>query len=534
MFPKEIEEMIQKSVTPFNDRLASGLATSELKKSVAYLDDILTALSTGFPWYVKYCGIRRLKPDEEFAILTRNRSKDNIIDIAPNTFYMCEVQFMYDDKKTREPINKVINCVYAKRPGNIEISGSKYYVSPILADSVFSIMIDHIFIRLLKAKITVNRLPYFWVANGQRDATQVPWASIYNKKEGGRSTVNANTTLAHYLFSQHGLKGSFAKYAQAEIEIGDGEFNKDTHDPDDWVICESTRVKPRGVKTYYEPSNIQLAIRRDHLSSMSKSMIGAFFYIVDHFPDRIRKGDTEKKDLWATLLGRLIWGDVHEGKILINIRNHFNSISHYVDELILRKLGKDRKYINNLYDLLAYVISKIHGWLLTSSKKINSMWGKELCVLPYVYSNVIKAFHLMSFKLNTMIEDSTPSINAVQRAIDEIKTGLIYGLNKDHGEVCTETCPGDQPAIKLTARLVPQSQSVMGKGKRDRVGINDPTRRFHPSTINTGSYKALLKSNPTGDGRLNLYVQTDENNHVLTNPKHQNMFDELAEFFQRQ
>ena len=82
MFPKEIEQMIQANMVGFNPKLASGLATHELKKSKSYIDEVVRALSVSFPWYVKYVGIRSLTPDEEFDILTRSRNQNHVVDIA--------------------------------------------------------------------------------------------------------------------------------------------------------------------------------------------------------------------------------------------------------------------------------------------------------------------------------------------------------------------------------------------------------------------------------------------------------------------
>ena len=83
-----------------------------------------------------------------------------------------------------------------------------------------------------------------------------------------------------------------------------------------------------------------------------------------------------------------------------------------------------------------------------------------------------------------------------------LRTGLIYSITKNHGEVSTISVSGDNKAFKITSLLVPQSGSNRQGSRKDRAVLNDPSKRLHVSVAEIGGYLNLPKSQPDGRARL--------------------------------
>lgn len=538
MFPPELEHEIDRITTPFNERIASGLATHELKKSATYIDKVLKSVARGFPSSVRYAGYRPLTPEEEFAKLTSMRAQaPATLDIANSTLRMFLYMFEFHQSDGQiHKIDKPLQLLHGSigGAGRFEIAGSKFLASPVLADQVFSVMEDHVFIKLMKAKLIVKQLSYHWMAAGIRDSAYVAWADVYNERStpgAPRNPITAKTCLAHYLFCKFGVTKAFRKFAHAEIKVGGIEITEQMYPPDKWLICTSVQIKPKTYRLFYEPSDIRVAVRIDQLNTMTRCLLAGLFYVVDHFPQRMLAREIDNIDTWRVMLGLLIWsGTVNEGKLLSNVNNHFNSLDEYVDNMVIDKLRVINVPCQDVYELFGYVISNMIKWLQESSRTSNSMWNKELVVLPFIYYKVIEAIHLLYFKLNAS-QHRELTLQRVEKALQHLTPGVIYKVTRN-GEVSTTSCPGDNPATRMTSIIVPQAKSASGTSA-DRTSTTDPSQRLHPSTIDTGCYLALPKADPSGRGRINLAVQTTDTGLIVRDPRYIDILNEAEQYFSR-
>jgi hypothetical protein len=542
MFPNSLLEHIDNSTPKVNPSVANGLVAEHLNYVEQYVDSVFRSAAIGFPQGMVYHGCKRCTPIEEYNEAIKKKGNKSVFDVAKSDVYLMEYLFSYKDELMPDGskyIKKYLYLPYVGPGGAIHLGGSRFVISPVLADKVISIGINSVFVRLLKAKLTFNRTPHHYIANGERESIQVAWSEIYNKKAGGptlKPSVKANCTMLHYLMCKYGFKESFKQFANCDAILGDETtITNENYPSENWVICESTRMKPKGFgKNYYNHTNLRIAIAKHEYTPTVKNFIASFFYIADHFPSRIRPEYVENTRLWMTLLGLLIWSDsVSEGKLHADVSDHIASLDEYVDALVNDKLREIGFPCANIYQLFALVITKFDEWLLTSDDRVNTMYDKELSVLYYVCYDLIESIFRLYFKLKAAGKKDLNIKKIAGIMSIHLKPGIIYKLTREHGEVTTTSTPSDNKFFKITCLLVPQSSAGRARKKKDRVAISDPAKRLHVSIAEIGSCCALPKSEPSGRSRISPFLNISPTGLVNRNERYRDLLDNIQQKIRR-
>lgn len=497
-FPSSLLSFIDDNTPKINPSIATGLACDHLKNVEEFVDNVFRSAAADFPPGMTYDGCRRTTPVEEYAEATRLKINKRVFDVATSNVYLMEYKFSY----LGEPLkSKYFQLPYVLPGGIINLGGSRFVISPVLSDKVISIGINNVFVRLLKAKLTFNRSPHHYTANGQRESMQVAWSKIYNNDTGLKPSIKANCALMHYLLCKYGFNETFKRFAEVEPIVGTSEtINNVLYPEDKWVICSSTEIKPKGFgKSAYQPTGILIAIPKDKYTTTVKSLIAGFFYIADHFPTRIQIEHINNTRLWMVLLGLLIWGDsVSEGKIYSDVADHIASLDEYIDSLVSVKLTEIGYPTPSIYSLFFTIIKHFDKWLLQSDDRVNTMYDKEISIIYYVCYEIIESIFKLYFKLKAA-QKKELNANKITNIMNIfLKPGAIYKMTRGHGEVSTTPSSGDNMFFKTTCMLVPQASTSRMKKKKDRVAITDPAKRLHASIAEIGSVGGLPKSSPDG------------------------------------
>lgn len=521
-----------------NPDTANGLAVKHLEETEVYINSIWHAAAKGFPEGFTFVKAERCMPQEEYNEATRKKNNKRLYDVATSYIYMMKYIFRFKG----EDIVRYMYLPFVGDAGVIYMSGSRFVISPILADRVISIGRDNIFLRLIRSKVTFERMNQHFYANGRRESVQVVWSLIHHKKDdtGVKPSIRANTTLVHYLLCKYGMTEMFTRFARYMPIVGTSEdITPEQYPPSDWVICTSAAahsgLKPKtyGFKTQYVPTNIAFAVPREHYDGMMKNMICGIFYILDHFP-ATKIDFIDNRRMWMIYMGEILFSsNINQGKLADDISNHIQSLDEYVDEVMKIKFREINLPIDDLYQLFAIIIENFNDWLYGASDKINSLYDKELSILNYVLEEITKQINKFYWKLKAAAKKDLKRKEIETMMNQTIKPALIYSITKRHAVISTTAASGDNKAFKITALLVPQSSSNKTAGRKDGGAGGDPTRYLHPSVAEIGGYSNLPKSDPTGHSRLNHCAQTDHRGVVLRNPKYAELLDAIGDLIRR-
>lgn len=535
MFPKSLLEHVDNATTKFNPAIANGLAVEHMKHVESYVNRVFELTATGFPPGLEYRGCRKCTPLEEYQEITKKKGSRCVYDVARSDVYLMEYKFRYNGVDLP---SRFMYLPFVTKAGTIYIGGSRFVISPILADQVISVQLNSVFVRLLKAKLTFNRVAQHYIANNRREGIRVAYSDIYNKKASSnapRPTVNAKCTLVHYLLCKYGFSEMFMRFGGCNPVIGGDDINPDNYPESDWIICRSTSIPPKGFgKGFYEPSNVSIAVPRHKYTNIVRDLLAGFFYVVDHFPTRIKPDYVNSTRLWMILLGHLIWsGNVSEGKLYGDVEAHIASLDEYIDALVSAKLKSIGYECSDIYQLFYLIIDKFNEWLLSSEDRVSTMYDKELSILPFVCYEITNAINTLYFKLKAAQKKELTEKKIANIMSLILKKGLIFKITKEHGEVTTTSTSGDNMALKITNLLVPQGSSSRNSKKKDRAAINDPGKRLHSSIAEVGQVFSLPKSEPTGRSRVALTLRLDEAGVVQRNPRFVELLDQVQNQIRR-
>lgn len=538
----ELFTLIGQQIPPINEKIGDGLATKVMSEVEEYIDSIIRCAEQDFPDGLVYVDYQPCTPYDEFCKATEDRGGRSYFDIARNDVYMVAYRFTYRG----EQITRHLYLPYVRDGGLLTVRGSTFAVSPVLADKAISIGTNSVFVQIPRAKDTYERLVHHFMGNGTRQSVNVVHSRIHNRSEkaarkAGKPIVNAKTTLPHYLFAKYGVVEAFKQFCGTTVEIGGpDEINETTHPPDQWVVCQPTGLKPRGVKgTYYQGSNIRLAIRECDYDIVTSSIIGGFFYVVDHFPDRIEPsfldGTSDECWLWRVLLGQIIGGvEGGYGRIAEDMNEHMDSLDSYIDAQAKASLAQGDIYVDNIYQLFIYIIETLSQMTAMSTDEISTMYGKQLMILRYILRDIINAIFKLTFKLRKAATRKDPTHNDIVKVMQRhFRPDVIFNIRKDHGEVNSVSSPGDNKYFKITSNMILQTDSSGSRGK-SKTGKTDPSKFLHASIAEVGSYTVLPKSEPTGRTRANPWMLIDDNNMIQRDPSKQDLIDNVQLNIRRQ
>ena len=342
--------------------------------------------------------------------------------------------------------------------------------------------------------------------------------------------MKAKHTLGHYLFCKYGVTETFQKLVPGcDVRVGYPDtINYERMDRSEWLICESVKDLPRTLKVapggngkrVYFPSNLRLAVRKDYLSIGLQALIASFFYVVDHFPDRIEPEFVDNTRLWRVLMGYLIFGSGQsEAKLSDDVDTHIESLDEYMDERSRMDLASVDVMADDIYMLFNKAIEMLAEMVIRPDNVESTMYDKELMVLRYALFDINKAISHFKFTLQKIIKKAKVKEEIIGALKTKIGQEEIAKMNRGHGEVAGISSPGDNMYFKITSILVPQTSATGGGRGNKKTTLTDPSKYLHASIAEVGSYNNLPKTSPDGRTRTNPYLQLEEGRRVKRNQR---------------
>lgn len=536
-----------------NMDLANGLARVHMKNVCQYVDDVIRSAAYGFPPGLTYEGYRVCDPIEEYYASLKPRNKKRKVKAPPGTkntgsktydtsrtdFFLVELSFSWQgpDGVKKKLTPRPIYLPFVGQGGSIYISGTKWFISPVLADRVISVGMEQIFVRLLRDRLTFSRLGAWYKKNGQVSRTDLVHSRIYHKSKDKdkQATNNAFTSMPHYLFCKYGFEATLQKYAGVTPVVG---YNLDESlDLLEYDVYTSNGMPPKGmtrrrkVIDWHMPE-IQVALKKTDSSTLALPYIAALFYVADYFPRQITPELVNTPDGWIAPMGYMLFSENNNrGKIEEAVRKHLGSLDDYADSMVIDNMASIGLEINHIYDFFAIITDKFSSWISNNQDKVNSLYNKEMSVLYFVLFDVTKAIFNLFFALKANSRKDLTDRDIEKHMKENLKPGMCYQLGKTHGEVASISYSGDNMAWKATAGLTPQTAtSKMVKKTGDRGTANDPARRLHPSFAEVAAISSMTKAEPSGLSKVNHWMLLDDTRTgILRHPQYEEMLDMIAQ-----
>lgn len=526
---------IYNTLPKMNPKICNGLVESEARKAPAAIDDVFKNFSKVFPPCLEYLGYGLCTPDEEFKVFSERRnSAPAQYDLADSNVYLAKYFFSLNGEEIRP---RYFILPYFEDGVLTNLRGSLYAGAPVLADRTFSVDANSLFLPLLLTKLTFKRFDYTVIKNEIRSTAHVIYSRLYNLTSEAKERADANEgrkvaahhTLAHYLFCKYGVKEVFNRFFNIDVEIGTPEeVNQFSHPDSDWYVYRSvfngSNGQPEGVKDkIYYASQVRIALRKSQVLDDARmrsidSIIATMYYVIDRYPSLLTPESVNSEIKWKIAMGNAIFNSsVSHGKLVEDIDAHLQSLDMYIDTLSNRDLQADGIFVQDIYELFIHVIDMMPSMVRDSTP--SSMMGKQLKVLRYMLEPIIYAINTFVFELCRAKKTEFTQKDMKQLMGKHLRKDVIYDLTKaHHGEVSSVSCSNDNKLTKLTSRIVTQADAN-GKSKYCDI-INDPAKHVNADLCYVGSYTNQPKFDPTGQSKINGYVQLQYDNTIAPIPEH--------------
>lgn len=533
---------IRKELPKFNDRICNGIATEHMRDAEIMLDNVWkNAIAPLANMGLTYVGYSRCTPQEAFEFApSRSTKGKRYLEMEKTEMYLVKY-FLRLNGEDMPPI--YLYVPYARPGGLITIKGSTFGIAPVLIDKAISIGTDQIFVNVGKDRFSFMRYIHYFIQNGVRQSEYVVWANIHHAKRSSKSKgngpyrhVSMDATPVLYLMCKHGLTGAMKKYGKCNIVVGQHDINVQTYPPDKWTIFESTGSCPNTLKgarnrALYKPSEIRVAIKNSEITPRVVSMMAGVYYNIDHFSELVSVDEVDNTDLWKLILGHITFcSDTIVSKLLQDIDTHINSLDTYIDSMVRQNLKNGGVDVKDIYDLFVYMIDNLPEKISQGAGSINTLYGKQLSVLPYVLNSVIKAIFTFSFSLRPGIQREI-TYKEVENVMKRLKPRIAREMNSGNPAVTSVSSAGDNLIFKITSVMVQQSNSTGGR-KRSNSHI-DASKLLNASLAEVASWNHLPKSSPSGYERLNPCVLIGPDSTILRNPRYKALIDETQALIQR-
>lgn len=534
--------MTKRYMPPMNREIMEGMAISSMRFLEEYLDAQIRSVCDGLPECVKYLSYERCTPEEEFQEITKVRNNRRSFDLAKSSVYLVKYHFEFTDQMNNtHQITRYIFLPFVNHAGIMHIGGTQYHIIPVLSDKVFTPGRDSIFVRLMQDRNNMFRIYHTLLIDGKRESKYVVWAVIYRgeiKDARITHTTNAKTTLSHYLFGKYGFSETFKRYAGSVPVVGGEEINHQNYPEKDWIICESTGVKPLTcTDRLYQKSPIKLAVRRSAWSESMETLVVGFYYIIDHFPTRFQPiaKHLDMSSEWKIMIGFIRFSAQYgEDKLHREIVEHYETVDGYLDTVAKNKLAEEGILLENYYDLLHHIQVNFGNMVKENETNGLSVYGKTLEVLSYLLYDILYGFVMVKFRLcKIMSRKKMLTLKDVTENFHRrVRMGAVFRLSS--GKIITEAVSysGDNIYPKITAIIAEQeNRAGANRGTSDRVVVG-PQHRIDLSMVTVGSVLNLPKSNATPLARINPWVTLDpRTGTVIPNPKFEKLLEENYPLF---
>lgn len=512
-----------------NEVICKSIAAKHFSEMENYIYDVFNSFNEGAQEIdVRFVRFSKCTPMEEYAFATAEKSGKRTFNMAKSDIKLYKFIFSFQGKELPP---RYIYLPFVNENGFMHLSGTSYLISPIVTDKIISPNKNSVFVRLLRDKVIFSKTIHPIIADNKVETYTVVYSNVYRQKKKGRTDERiskAETIVLHYLLAKDGLTKTFDKYLGfvpiygSSDRVNENNYPKETH-----TIFRSTGIKPKGfIGKVYTPTNLVLAVPNEYVNNESKTFIASLYYLVDNFPKRLTENDLEDTLLLKVLLGHIIFNSHYlEKKLKDLVVEHFESLSFYMDNYVIKKLAELGYVTRNFFELLATVIKEFNNWNMDIDRSL-TMFNKEISILYHSLFAITSALFRVNFRLNKLATRKPLTekdvINMLQT---NLKTGLVYDLSKSHVSASSVSYSGDNAVFKLSTLINVSTVSNNTKKRSESDGYMNPKNKIHASIAFVNGHLTVAKRSERGTGRLNIYATTDDSYSTTTlNPKFKDLY----------
>lgn len=507
----------------------------------------------------RYLGYEYATPEEELMEDAYTGSANKLREIHKSTVYM--VKFIFEFKG--EKIYKYMFMPYAERGGIIEMSGTPYYIIPVITDVVISAETNKLLVRLNKDRISISSISFPIMLSTLTENNEIydnvidldlllgkPMMPSAKKLRAGQQTKYLYPMIfsIYYKYGFHKTIDMLSRFNNENFKIF--VDNEEHTLYKDYVkqgyrvysssyIGKATRPKLVERDIAYVPHTIKIATNLEDLTFIETNIITSIIHICDvvndgmciawincineNKPYQIDKNNNECLSFINILSKYIYETDVSLAKKTQDTIELMENFEGYVDSIIKNRLTVSDISVNDFFELTIHILKEYINMTTNVMNYSMSVKNSYFEIMYYLACDVINKYHMLIKKLSQEINSKdTITVKEVKSMFNkQLTIKEMYKLVKSSARSLA-TIPydthGDCIYFKGTSMLELQS---CGNGAKCGGNTTFPNEAKILNAMDalSGSILNFPKKRPSPKFRYNFYCQIDDHG-VIVVPDH--------------
>jgi hypothetical protein len=506
---------------PWNEKVCEGLATEEMKRVPARIDQAMRSAFSSLDPRLKYLDCRPATPLEAYQEITRPRQNRNLYEQTKSSTYLYRFNFTFDGEPMKPRYMFLPHC---DRFGIVTLRDSRYVYSPTVSDQLFSVEEGKVFIPFTRSPVTIYREDFCYIQDGCLIPVDVHCSRLHYtpKHEVPKSR---HPQIMNYLFSLWGVTEAFRFMGMEVAVMREGEYCEEDYPTDTWAVCKPSGKKPKGRINMSENYDVVLCVKREHLNRVTESFIGSFFYITDNTSDvdYLAPENMDSPIVWRRALARFIWRSYDPLQAVEDIGAHLESLEEYMDEIFKNRLKTVNLEVGSIWELFRHVLMNYHEMTLKNNPA--SVRGKRLTVLEQVTQPMIIMINNLMFAIRKQQKKKFRRDYIEDIMNRNFRQNVISELADGHPEVSLLETATPSAVMKTTGLIYRPSKNT---GSASAADMQNPMFHLNAEMLPLFSLRMVTKSSPTASNRVRPGVELGPNNEVIFGEDTERFREEFA------
>lgn len=521
---KDIHDYLEEVIEPWNEDVIYGLSRVMVPRLPSYLNKSFKSAIAGSSEGIEYHGLRILTPEEDYRTTYEMQTAKPMHDVAKSDFYKTEIMLSFKGQKLSK---RYLYLPFVGQGGMTTISGTRYYINPVLSDSVITPMSTGVFVKVGRFKDHFTKKIVSIVCDGKQMSGEI--IHSVNLFAGGKSVENTlgdipvSTTL--YLFAAYGVNTAFEKYANTDIKIGRGSNVKIPG----YTVYESMKVQPTDLRNrdYYNPHDTYIAVPTAKDSRMAENLVTGLIYSLDVFPEQaleLHKA-LETKDLnaetftWKNIMGRIWFHDNYPpSKIPASMATHVEDVKTYMDSHSIDVLATIGIEVVDFLDFMAVITEEFTSWSLEAREYRDDIANKYLDINTYIGYAVSINFNKAVLEIKRKEVKRPLTYNDVDSVFKKLlKPKLPHRIISGRGVTIAVSSVDN-----TSDNMLPKITTYMDNQNRATGVVRSSNRVFPPALWGMRASHALVGTSlfpnkhwPTPLGKINTNIRIKSNGQFI-------------------
>ena len=518
-----IQLMAEKSSLqyPLNDTVCSGIATTEIKHSRNFLNNICESVFKDRIQGLVYKGLHMTSPEHAVSLMGNNSGFEGF-DVTRSDIYGVRVEFEYTVADgTVHKLGRSFFMSSVDDSGLMYLSGGLYNVAPVLFDKCLSPSNHNVFIRLYRDKSRVERRVYKVVHN----RTTIQGSVVYlhpNIRDNVTGLCNSpDAAVFLYLFITFGYAETMRRvlgYVPEIVHAADKE-------EEGYLYYYSNELRGE-VQKYrnkfkdYKPTKLAIRVKKELVTDKLKlvSAVVNTMYAIDH-TQGLNIGDMENSQVWSVTLSNILLGNKFSvQERLSRLEKHLNSLSELVDVFMAKRFelefGTSLDQYGNVerdgfYGILLIIYLNFDKWSRASNYITASCYDKRIECMYGLHYRTIVSINQLATKLKKVTYGVE---HTMKKFLNQgLTSGHVFKIRKSDAPISAlepVAVVSDNKMFGLSTSMTLQLnlKSSSGKPGKSNGKIADGSTLLSPSHSIGGTTNGLSKGKVSPLCRLNLFA----------------------------